>query len=60
MSRKWLDLNDVRQLLVHTHIPRRQRDRWLAWSQFTNQTIPFVDYGLRDEASKLIARRFRV
>lgn len=57
---KALDLDDVRRLLVNVHVPRRRRDRWLAWSCFVNQTVPFVDYALRDEASRLIARRFRV
>ena len=57
MSRKELDLDDVRRLLVHVHVPR---DRWLAWSRFVSQTVPYLDYDLRDEAAKLIARRFRV
>lgn len=57
---KALDLDDVRRLLVHVHVPRRRRDRWLAWSQFVGQTVPYLDYALRDEASRLIARRFRV
>lgn len=26
MSRKELDLDDVRRLLVHVHVPRRRRD----------------------------------
>lgn len=60
MSRKELDLNDVRRLLLHVHVPRRRRDRWLAWSKFVNQTIPYLDCELRDEAAKLIAKRFRV
>lgn len=60
MSRKELGLDDVRRLLLHVHVPRRRRDRWLAWSRFVNQTVPLVDYELRDEASRLIARRFRV
>ncbi len=60
MSRKELDLDDVRRLLVHVHVPRRRRDRWLAWSRFVSQTVPYLDYDLRDEASRLIARRFRV
>lgn len=60
MSRKELDLDDVRRLLVHVHVPRRRRDRWPAWSKFVNQTVPFVDCDLRDEAAKLIAKRFRV
>lgn len=57
---KALDLDDVRRLLVHVHVPRRRRDRWLAWSKFVNQTIPYLGCELRDEAAKLIARRFRV
>lgn len=57
---KALDLDDVRRLLVHVHVPRRRRDRWLAWSTFVNQTIPYLDCELRDEAAKLIAKRFRV
>ena len=57
---KALDLYDVRRLLVHVHVPRRRRDRWLAWSQFVGQTVPYLDYELRDEAAKLIAKRFRV
>lgn len=57
---KALDLDDVRRLLLHVHVPCRRRDRWLAWSRLVNQTVPFVDYELRDEAAKLIARRFRV
>ena len=60
MSRKELDLDDVRRLLVHVHVPRRRRDRWLAWSRFVNQTVPYLDCELRDEAAKLIAKRFRV
>ena len=60
MSRKELDLDDVLRLLVHVHVPRRRRDRWLAWSKFVNQTIPYLDCELRDEAAKLIAKRFRV
>ena len=60
MSRKELDLDDVRRLLVHVHVPRRRRDRWRAWSKFVNQTIPYLDCELRDEAAKLIAKRFRV
>lgn len=55
-----LDLNDVQRLLEYVHIPRKRRDRWLAWSQFTNQTVPYLDYRLRDEASRMIAKRFRV
>lgn len=57
---KALDLDDVRRLLLHVHVPRRRRDRWLAWSQFVGQTVPYLDYELRDEAVKLIAKRFRV
>ncbi len=57
---KALDLDDVRRLLLHVHVPRRRRDRWLAWSKFVNQTIPYQDCELRDEAAKLIAKRFRV
>ena len=57
---KALDLDDVRRLLVHVHVPRRRRDRLLAWSQFVGQTVPYLDYELRDEAAKLIAKRFRV
>ena len=57
---KALDLDDVRRLLVHVHFPRRRRDRWLAWSKFVNQTIQYLDCELRDEAAKLIAKRFRV
>lgn len=57
---KALDLDDVRRLLVHVHVPRRRRDLWLAWSKFANQTIPYLDCELRDEAAKLIAKRFRV
>ena len=57
---KALDLDDVRRLLVHVHVPRRRRDRWLAWSRFVNQTVPYLACELRDEAAKLIAKRFRV
>ncbi len=46
---KALDLDDVRRLLVHVHVPRRRRDRWLAWSKFVNQTIPYLDCELLEE-----------
>ena len=48
---KALDLDDVRRLLVHVHVPRRRRDRWLAWSRFVSQTVPYLDFYLRDEAA---------
>lgn len=57
---KALDLDDVRRLLVHVHVPRRRRDRWLAWSRFSNAVLPRLSAGERDEASRMIAKRFRV
>ena len=33
---------DVRRLLLHTPVPRRKRDRWAAYSAFTNHVLPYV------------------
>ncbi len=51
---------DVRRLLLHTHVPRRKRDRWAAYSAFTNHVLPYVATEHRDEVCRLAAGRFRV
>ena len=51
---------DVRRLLLHTPVPRRRRDRWAAYSAFTNHVLPYVTTEHRDEVCRLAAGRFRV
>lgn len=51
---------DVRRLLLHTHFPRRKRDRWAAYSAFTNHVLPYVAVENRDAVCRLAAGRFRV
>lgn len=51
---------DVRRLLLHTHVPRRKRDRWAAYSAFTNHVLPYVAIENRDAVCRLAAGRFRV
>ena len=51
---------DVRRLLLHTHVPRRKRDRWAAYSAFTNHVLPYVAIEHRDAVCRLAAGRFRV
>lgn len=51
---------DVRRLLLHTYVPRRKRDRWAAYSAFTNHVLPYVAIEHRDAVCRLAAGRFRV
>lgn len=51
---------DVRRMLLHTHVPRRKRDRWAAYSAFTNHVLPYVAIEHRDAVCRLAAGRFRV
>lgn len=55
-----LELADLVQLLSKVHVPRQKRLRWLAWSQFSNAVLPRLSTGERDEASRMISKRFRV
>lgn len=51
---------DVRRMLLHTHVPRRKRDRWAAYSAFTNHVLPYVAIEHRDAVCRLAAGLFRV
>ena len=51
---------DVRGLLLHMPVPRRKRDRWAAYSAFTNHVLPYVAIENRDMVCRLAAGRFRV
>ena len=55
-----LDPADVRRVLLHTRVPRRKRDRWAAYSAFTNHVLPYVAVENRDAVCRLAAGRFRV
>lgn len=60
MNRKSLELDDVRRLLQHVKVPHRKRERWAAYSAFTNHALPRVNAVHRDEVCRLAANRFRV
>ena len=51
---------DVRRLLLHTPVPRRKRDRWAAYSAFTNHVLSYVTTEHRDEVCRLAAGQLRV
>lgn len=55
-----LDLDDIRQILAHVHVPRRKRDKWAAYSALANEMLPHLNCELRDSACRLIAAKFRV
>lgn len=59
MTRQF-DPADVRRMLLHTPVPRRKRDRWAAYSAFTNHVLPYVAIEHRDAVCRLAAGRFRV
>lgn len=54
------ELADIRCMLLHARVPRRKRDRWAAYSAFTNHVLPCLAVEHRDEVCRLSAEHFRV
>ena len=60
MQARRYGLEDVRCMLLHARVPRRKRDRWAAYSAFTNHVLPCLAVEQRDEVCRLSAEHFQV